>query len=112
MQLFQSGDYEYLCKMYGLSGASGMSVTYCFCTLNSNLLSKLGRHNCLWCLVPSSKLVESPSCRGSFQLRTLESLRDDHRRFMTAGKGNLKAAKNYNNIIGEILLDIPLTHVS
>ncbi len=26
MRLFLSGDYEFLCRMYGLSGASGMEL--------------------------------------------------------------------------------------
>ncbi len=26
IQVFQSGDYEYLCHLYGLSGASGINI--------------------------------------------------------------------------------------
>ena len=65
---------------------------------------KKGRHNCLWCLIPSSKLIESPAKRGSFPMRSLESLKADHTRFLTEGRGNLRVAKQYNNAIGEVFL--------
>ena len=72
---------------------------------------KTGRYNCLWCLIPSSKLIESPAKRGSFPMRSLESLKADHTRFLTEGQGNLRVAKQYNNAIGEIFFVIPLNNV-
>lgn len=72
----------------------------------------LGRHNCLWCHIPSSKLLEPPLQRGPFPPRSLESLKADYARFISEGRGNLKNAKNFNNVINEIIFDIPLDNVS
>ncbi len=58
------------------------------------------------------KLSETPSKRGSFPARSLESLQEDHARFLSEGRGNLKVAKNYNNVIGVALFQIPLSNVS
>lgn len=68
----------------------------------------IGRHNCLWCLITSSQLAEPLATRGPIANRTLETLREDHSRFMSRGHGNLKQAKN---VIGDILFDIPLENV-
>ena len=70
-----------------------------------------GRHNCLWCLIPSSKLSEPIVTRGSFPARSLGSLKADHARFITQGHGNLRVAKNFNKVIGEATLDFPLDNV-
>ena len=43
--------------------------------------------------------------------RTLASLRADLLRFETAGKGNLKETKKYNNVIHQHFFPIPLTQV-
>lgn len=43
-------------------------------------------------------------------MRTLDTLREDLRRFTDSG-GDIKFAKLYNNVIGETLLDIPLDMV-
>ncbi len=109
IRLFQSGDYEYLCKIYWLSGASGICDLFKYFIFK--ILTSIGQHNCLWCTIPSSKLAEPPSKRTPFPLRSLESLAEDHRKFLTQGKGNLKVAKLYNNVIGDTLFDIPLTNV-
>ncbi len=104
-----SDDYEYLCKIYGLSGASGMCNLFKYFIFK--ILTSIGRHNCLWCTIPSSKLAEPPSKRTPFPLRSLESLAEDHRKFLTQGKGNLKVAKLYNNVISDTLFDTPHTNV-
>ncbi len=70
-----------------------------------------GRHNCLWCLIPSAKLRDPLAQRGSFPLRTLETLQSDYGRFTSQGHGFLKYAKDYNNVIGESILEIPLDNV-
>lgn len=49
--------------------------------------------------------------RGKSPLRSLESLRQDYKDFMEKGHGNINRAKNFNNAIRPILLDIPLDMV-
>lgn len=93
LRIFLSGDYEFLCKLYGLSGASG-------------------RHCCLYCTITSEQLKVKPGSRkGSVQSRTLDLLRADHARFMRDGGGDINKAKLYNNVICPFLLDIPLNQV-
>ncbi len=118
VRIFFSGDYEYLCRMYGLSVASGMcfnknikNIFFKSFLYNYMCTSPLGRHNCLWCTIPSSKLVEPLASRGSFPARTLDSLKADHSRFTSEGHGNLKREKLFNNVIGEALFVIPLDNV-
>jgi hypothetical protein len=60
--VFMSGDYDFLCKMYGLSGASG-------------------KHRCLWCNIANKDLKLDVVC----PTRTLETLKDDHERFRASG---------------------------
>ena len=54
-RVFLFGDYKFLCKMFGLSGASG-------------------KHPCLWCQVPSDMMNLPPSDRVHYAPRSLESL--------------------------------------
>lgn len=59
----------------------------------------------------SSDIKTPPAERqGKYLLRTLESLRIDHQRFLSAG-GDLMDAKDYNNVIGEHFVSIPLENV-
>lgn len=71
----------------------------------------VGRHCCLWCTIPSAKLIIPLAQRGRSPSRTLETLRSDHVRFLSSGGGDLKVAKEYNNVIEDNLLDIPIDHV-
>ncbi|XP_057290870.1 uncharacterized protein LOC130613560 [Hydractinia symbiolongicarpus] len=50
IRLFMYGDYEYLCAMYGISGANG-------------------RHCCLWCSIKTDQLCIPKFIRGSFPKR-------------------------------------------
>ncbi len=50
--------------------------------------------------------------RGRSVPRTLKSLYEDHMKFATKGKGNIKLAKHYNNVIAPAFFDIPITQVS
>ncbi len=50
--------------------------------------------------------------RGSFPARSLQTLSDDHARFLSHGHGDIKLAKHYNNVIGSVIFDIPLENVS
>ena len=75
IRIFMFGDYEFLCAMYGLSGASG-------------------RHCCLWCEIPKEMLKVKPSDRDeSYSRRTLDSLDRDLSLFKDRYGGNLKYAK-------------------
>lgn len=57
IRVFLSGDYEFLTRMYGLSGASG-SLRYTLVqatTTTFAFLLYVGRHCCLWCLITNNK---------------------------------------------------------
>jgi len=73
-RLFLFGDYEFLCAMYGLSGAAG-------------------RHPCLWCEIPSDMLkvrLDDRICK--YPLRTLESLDENLLLFREQYGSNIKKA--------------------
>lgn len=44
-------------------------------------------------------------------MRNLQNLKKDHQDFLEKGGGNLKNAKLHNNVIGDIIFDIPLENV-
>jgi hypothetical protein len=67
-----------------------------------------GRHPCLWCNIRADQLKQPRQERGTFSPRTLDSLQADHLKFQTIGKGDLRQAKNYNNVIGPVFFDVPL----
>jgi hypothetical protein len=99
VRVFLSGDYEVLCRMYGLSGASG-------------------RHCCLWCEISSDQLRTPLHTCGYSLPRTLDTLKRDHQQFLQSG-GNIKHAKNFNNVIQPHMWDIqtdqiclPALHIS
>ena len=90
-RIFMFGDYQYLCYMYGLSGASA-------------------RHSCLWCLVTGDEMQLPPSGRLHVLKRTLDSIKQDFFCFVEDGK-NLKRAKLFNNVIDEVFFDIELSQI-
>ena len=106
--VFICGDYEFLTRMYGLSGASGK--------LKNNLhirdaevdkkTSWSGRHCCLWCHITSSQLSETPSSRA-VTLRTNTTLERDLQAFESDG-GDIKKAKEFNNVIRKQYLSVAL----
>ena len=115
MRLFLFGDYEFECRMYGITGAQGRSVytTYSTCTcsytvIRTNVHAFSGRHPCLWCIIRSDAMKVPRGDRGRCQLRTLDP---DILRFQTTGKGDLKQAKLYNNVISRYFFDIPISQV-
>ena len=71
-----------------------------------------GRHNCLWCLIPSSSLKVPLEVRGRFKERSLDSLKSDHSKFLSDGGGDIRKAKFFNNVIEEYFFDIPLENVT
>ena len=111
MRVFFSGDYEFLCRCYGLSGASGEPVFFFRKQKLVHLRDLMvGRHCCLWCDIRSDQLKIPRADRQRLKKRTLESLKSDHDDFLKAG-GDLKKAKLYNNAISQHFFDIPLTQV-
>ena len=84
----------------------------------------LGRHCCLWCEVEGKNLKLPLRAHGSGPLttgdrdtrlpspcRSLATLERDHMNFITIGKGDIKKAKEYKNVIGSRFFDIPLVQV-
>ena len=88
-RVFINGDYEYLCKMFGLSGPQGT-------------------HFCLWCLVSKSQKDNTET----YQKRNLAMLHNDYNAFMTHHNGDKKGAAQHNNSIHEPLLTAELDHVA
>jgi hypothetical protein len=82
-RVFLSGDYEFLSRAYGISGASGTCK------------------NCvIWTLCLKTKLTMDGIYRTP-----------DYQQFSSLGKGEIKQAKHYNNVISEKLFDIPISQV-
>ena len=95
IKLFSSGDYEFLCVMYGLTGASGeLSPSTLHQQLHKRDSSFPGRHCCSWCKIRNTEVKVPIHTRGRLPSRSLESFRSDHQRFLDAG-GNLKKAKEF-----------------
>ena len=87
------GDYEFLCAVYGISGASG-------------------RHCCLWCEIPKDMLKVKPAeMEEIYSSRTLESLEQNLLEFKTKYDSNLKHAKKCNNVISARFFNVPLSQV-
>lgn len=86
--MFLFGDYEFLTKVYGLSGAAAI-------------------HPCLWCKVTQTGMQPNPAQQLQVDGRTLDGIRKDHERFQTIGKGALKDAQLFNNVIHPPIWDIP-----
>ena len=72
--------------------------------------STIGRQPCLWCCIPSSELKVPPQQRRSWPFRTLDSLHQDHQRFMAAG-GDFRKVKHFNNSIAQPLFNIEVNQV-
>ncbi|XP_065679210.1 uncharacterized protein LOC124815080 isoform X1 [Hydra vulgaris] len=92
IRVFIFGDYEFLCALYGISGASG-------------------KHCCLFCHATANEMKVFKNERPVIELRTIESLQNDFERFKKNG-GAKENAKYYNNVITEPILKIPLDQVS
>ena len=84
LKIFLTEDYEFLCKMYGLSGPQG---TY----------------PCLWCL------MHEPS--GQCQQRSLESLLADNSALVADSSGKKEVTK-FHNALHTPLLNIDLDSVT
>lgn len=89
IRLFLSGDYDFLCKTHGLSGAQGVRP-------------------CLWCTITKDKIKKG---EGPAQERTLVALKSDFLHFEKDGKGKRANAKHFNNVCSQPLWAIELSHV-
>ena len=99
MRIFLCGDYEFLCRLFGLSGALGLLRTACT-NIHALNYSPLGRHCCLWCLIKSSDLIRPPAARAPCPMRSTASIISDYKGFEKAGS-DIKKAKFHNNAIQE-----------
>ncbi|XP_022108664.1 uncharacterized protein LOC110988954 isoform X2 [Acanthaster planci] len=91
MRLFMFGDYEYLCRVYGITGANG-------------------RHCCLYCNITKDNMQQAFEERSPVEQRSLETLSLDLHRFRAHG-AHLTKAKDFNNVIDEPMFAVPLTQV-
>ena len=70
----------------------------------------VGKHSCLWCEISSNQLKIPCGERPPSQLRSLQSLRRDYDGFVGAG-GDVRHAKDFNNVIQPYFFEIPLNQV-
>eukprot|EP00731_Ephydatia_muelleri_P011462 Em0006g356a len=91
IKIFTCGNFEFLSKMYGLSGASGC-------------------YPCPYCIIHSEMMATPLSVRGHAAQRTLETMRADHQRYVSAGSIKRDAQKFYN-CISPPIFDIPVSQV-
>ena len=70
-----------------------------------------GRHCCLWCYATYDQMRQDSETREHINKRTLESIKKDLELFKEKFGGNLKHAKEANNIIDDIYFPIPIDQV-
>ena len=90
IKLYLFRDYEFLTKMYGLSGAAG-------------------KHPCLWCLTSKTNMKASASCD---EARSLKMIETSHRRFQNYGRGKKEIVGRYYNCLNKPLVSTELDHVA
>lgn len=88
VRVFIFGDYAFLCAIYALTGANG-------------------RHCCLYCTITKEEMQNTIAGRSCVSKRTLEAIADDLKGFREAG-GNIKNAKNFNNVIDDVIFNVPI----
>eukprot|EP00731_Ephydatia_muelleri_P009823 Em0005g409a len=91
VKVFICGDYEFLSKIYGLSGASGC-------------------YPCLFCIIGTDEMATPLSIRGYATRRTLETMCSDHQHYVAAGSIKRDAQKFFNSISLPIF-NIPVSQV-
>lgn len=92
VRLFLCGDYDFLCKLFGLSGARGF-------------------HPCLWCLATREKIQKGPKNCVESQPRTLSGLKRDFLSFQEHAGAKKSKVKAFNNVCSMPTWDISLSHV-
>ena len=66
----------------------------------------------MWCLIDSADLKTPPDqTKKQPELRTLQGMKDDHKRFVEAGEVH-DNVKLFNNCLRGPFFDIPLDNVS
>ena len=86
IRLFWFGDYEFLLKCFGLSGAQA-------------------NHPCLFCTASRAQIQAPPQFNeGSITSRSLRQIRTDYRKYRRLGK-NKKHAKSCRNVVRKPLID-------
>ena len=100
------GVFEFLTRMYGLSGATGMLVDKR--TIHNPIVT--GKYPCLICEIPQKQMAVPLSLRKRYPLRSLECIKESHKQFMAAG-GKRKKVKNYMNCVTEPIFYIPIDQV-
>lgn len=85
IKVFMFGDYQFLCCVYGLTGANG-------------------RHCCIYCTATKENIQLGIADSAP---RSLDSMMNDLQKFQDDGS-NLKNAKFYNNIVYSPMFNIPL----
>ena len=89
IKLCLNGDYDFLCKAYGISGATG-------------------KFPCIWCHVASDDLN---SIDIECTERTVKGILEDHERFLKETKNDKSEVKFYNNALHPPLIPIELNDV-
>ena len=92
IKLFLFGDYDFLLKLYGISGAQSV-------------------HPCLWCKASKCQIQKSPTQQPAIPARSLSNIKNDYQRYRCAGKPK-KKARLYHNVITAPILDIALQQVN
>ena len=93
VRVFVFGDYDFLLKAYGLSGATG-------------------KHPCLYCKATKHQFQYPPAINAeNIANRTLHNIKEDHRRLRRSKKTN-KQAKHFYNAAKKPLLNVDVDHVA
>lgn len=92
-------------------GSPVQAVRNAYISTGCQLSHFIGRHCCLYCEISSEAMKTPLRERGRSPCRTLESLQRDYLQFSTKGGGNIKNAKNYNNVISSAMFSIPVSQV-
>ncbi|XP_066931554.1 uncharacterized protein [Clytia hemisphaerica] len=93
IRVFVFGDYEFLCPIYGLTGASG-------------------RHCCLYCNTTYANMQPQKKDQAANTPRSLKTLREKLNKFRTAGGNDIKNAKEYDNVIDDAMFNVELDQVA
>ncbi len=91
VRVFGFGDYDFICKILGLSGAKG---TY----------------PCYMCFISKDEMQNCKQKRPESKQRTLVKIKKDHTKFEKDG-GNLKRQSLFHNSIHSSIFNIPISHI-
>jgi len=91
IRVFLFGDYDFLLKMFGISGAQST-------------------HPCLWCKATSQQLQHPRQVQTNCP-RTVANIKRDYGKYQRHGKQK-KKAKMCNNVTSRPILNIPLVQVT